>query len=366
MKRLKLNKYQVALVFRNQGYYKTITEGSHWLWMSDDVVVYDLSMPFYTSYSLDIILKDEAFAALVNVYVVGDNEIGLLFENGLFKTVLETGRYVYWIGATNHEVKVYNTQQLEVNDEVANYALMHPELASKMIIHKVENHETALLMVNGVFEKELTAGVFLYWKNSKTISVIKADMRLVQLEINGQEILTADKANLRLNIVAQYKVKDAKIALLQTKDFEKQLYVRLQFAYREYISTMKFDGLLDNKDAVAEYVKTKVLPGFDELGAVLVYTGIRDIVLPGEVKEIMNQVLVAEKKAQANLVMRREETAATRSLLNTAKLMEENEMLMKLKEMEYVEKIADKVSNISLSGNSGMLEQLRQIFSASK
>jgi regulator of protease activity HflC (stomatin/prohibitin superfamily) len=88
--------------------------------------------------------------------------------------------------------------------------------------------------------------------------------------------------------------------------------------------------------------------------------------LPGEVKEIMNQVLVAEKKAQANIIMRREETASTRSLLNTAKLMEDNQMLLKLKEMEYVEKIADKINSISLSGNGVLIDQLRQIFVSQK
>jgi hypothetical protein len=90
--------------------------------------------------------------------------------------------------------------------------------------------------------------------------------------------------------------------------------------------------------------------------------GIRDIILPGDVKEIMNQVLIAEKKAQANIIMRREETASTRSLLNTAKLMEDNVMLWKLKEMEYVEKIADKVNNISVHGNGVLVEQLKQLF----
>jgi hypothetical protein len=73
-------------------------------------------------------------------------------------------------------------------------------------------------------------------------------------------------------------------------------------------------------------------------------------------------VLVAEKKAQANTIMRREETASTRSLLNTAKLMEENTMLWKLKEMEYVEKIADKVGEITVNGNGVLVEQLKQIF----
>jgi hypothetical protein len=80
-------------------------------------------------------------------------------------------------------------------------------------------------------------------------------------------------------------------------------------------------------------------------------------------KEIMNQVLVAQKKAQANVIFRREETASTRSLLNTAKFMEENEMLYKLKEMEYVEKIADKIGEITLNGNGNMVKQLREIFS---
>lgn len=94
--------------------------------------------------------------------------------------------------------------------------------------------------------------------------------------------------------------------------------------------------------------------------------GIRDIILPGEVKDIMNQVLIAEKKAQANTIMRREETASTRSLLNTAKLMEENAMLWKLKEMEYVEKIADKINHITVNNNGVLTDQMKQIFIPNK
>ena len=94
--------------------------------------------------------------------------------------------------------------------------------------------------------------------------------------------------------------------------------------------------------------------------------GIKDVILPGDMKDIMNQVLIAQKKAEANTIMRREETASTRSLLNTAKLMEDNAMLFKLKEMEYVEKIAEKVGDITISGNAGILNQLKELFSAGK
>ena len=58
---------------------------------------------------------------------------------------------------------------------------------------------------------------------------------------------------------------------------------------------------------------------------------------------------------------RREEVASTRSLLNTARLMEENRTLMRLKEMEYIERICENVGNISLNGNGDLLAQLQQL-----
>jgi len=37
-------------------------------------------------------------------------------------------------------------------------------------------------------------------------------------------------------------------------------------------------------------------------------------------------------------------------------------MLFKLKEMEYVEKIAERINNISISGNGQIVDQLKQLF----
>ena len=80
--------------------------------------------------------------------------------------------------------------------------------------------------------------------------------------------------------------------------------------------------------------------------------------LEGEIRDIMNTVLIAEKRAQANVITRREEVASTRSLLNTAKLMEENPTLYRLKELEHIERICENVGNINLNGNGDVLSQL--------
>jgi regulator of protease activity HflC (stomatin/prohibitin superfamily) len=178
--------------------------------------------------------------------------------------------------------------------------------------------------------------------------------------------LTKDKAAIRINFQTQYKVKEVQKALLENKDFEKQLYVLIQLAIRTFVGTMTLDELLERKESLAPLILEELKEEVEALGVELGSSGIRDIILPGDVKDIMNQVLVAEKKAQANTIMRREETASTRSLLNTAKLMEENAMLYKLKEMEYVEKIADKINSLSLGGNTQLIEQLKQIFVPAK
>jgi regulator of protease activity HflC (stomatin/prohibitin superfamily) len=160
----------------------------------------------------------------------------------------------------------------------------------------------------------------------------------------------------------RYQVVDVLKALVNNKNFEKQLYVLMQLALRAFVGNFTLDELLGKKDTIAATILDEATNKIAELGLTVSDAGIRDIILPGDMKEIMNQVLVAEKKAQANSIMRREETAAMRSMLNTAKLMEENEMLWKLKEMEYVEKIADRIGEITISGSGNVIGQLKEIF----
>ena len=361
MKHVKVNAYQIALIFKRGVYQRMLKEGNYWLW-NEDAYIYDVTKPFVVPIELNILLKDEQLADALYVVEVKDNEIVLQYENDLLKQVLTAGRYTFWKSVINYDFIRADTSKIEIADNIERAVLQNRLLSAYVRSYTVESYEKALLFVDGKYVQTLQSGVHYWWKNSIVINVGKADMRQQQLEINGQEILTKDKAALRINAWAQYKVADIEKALLQNKEYDKQLYVAFQLALREYIAGYSFDELLDKKDGIAPFVQQQVKEKAEALGIEVFGFGIRDIILPGDVKEIMNQVLIAEKKAQANTIMRREETASTRSLLNTAKLMEENAMLWKLKEMEYVEKIADKISNISVQGNGVLIEQLKQIF----
>ena len=149
--------------------------------------------------------------------------------------------------------------------------------------------------------------------------------------------------------------------LTEIVDYSEQLHVAAQLAMREYVGKHKLDEILENKDQISQYVIQQLREKAPTLFLEIVDGGVKDIVLPGEIRDIMNTVLVAEKRAQASVITRREEVASTRSLLNTAKLMEENQTLYWLKELEYIERICGNVGNINLNGSGDLLAQLSTI-----
>jgi regulator of protease activity HflC (stomatin/prohibitin superfamily) len=229
---------------------------------------------------------------------------------------------------------------------------------------EVAEYRKARLYFDQKLVRILDAGTYYFWRTSTKVDVGFVDTRLTQMNITGQEILTADKVSLRINFVCNYRVTDYVKILTEIDDFAEQMHVAAQLALREYVGKHKLDEILENKDQMSEFVFAKLKSKEKDLFVEITDAGVKDIILPGEIREIMNTVLVAEKRAQANVITRREEVASTRSLLNTAKLMDENQTLYKLKELEYVERICENVGNISLNGNGNILSQITAILGA--
>lgn len=366
MKRVRINQGKVGLVFKNGNYQKVIIEGIYLLGFNQNVIIYDVTREFNSVVALEILLQDEQLASMLEVVEVKDNEVVLMYENGNFKTVLKSGRYVYWKDLIDRTFTKADISKIYITENIDKSLFSKHEVTQLMRVFEVATYEKAVFLVDDVYTKTLSGGTYRFWKNDTTIKIVKVDTRQLQLEIAGQELLTKDKANIRINFYTQYKVIDIEKALLANKDYEKQLYIAMQLELRKYVGTYTLDELLENKEDIATAVFETVKTTATKLGVEVLNCGIRDVILTGEMKDIMNQVLIAQKRAQANIITRREETASTRSLLNTAKLMEENEMLFKLKEMEYVEKIADKISEFTVSGSGSMIKQLKEIFTVNK
>lgn len=303
-------------------------------------------------------LKDKYFT----VIDLSENEVALVFQRGALREVIKGGeRAVFWKDADQLEIKRIDTRaELKVEKALTNLVARRTGvqgLNDVVSATEVATKHIGLLFVDGEMVETLTTGLHAFWRVNRSIKVEHVDLRLRSLEVQGQEILTRDKVSLRINLSAGFQLTDAVRARLDLNDYEAHLYRQLQFALREAVGTKTLDALLADKEALNSEVFRGVVKQMAELGIKLATVGIKDIILPGEMKEILNHVVATEKAAQANVIKRREETAATRSLLNTAKLMEANPTLLRLKEMETLEKVVEKVEKLNVyDGLEGLLK----------
>jgi regulator of protease activity HflC (stomatin/prohibitin superfamily) len=211
---------------------------------------------------------------------------------------------------------------------------------------------------DGSFVETLPPGRHAFWKNVSEVKVVPVDLREQILDVAGQEIMTADKVTLRLNALVTYRVVDARLAVSAVEDVRQALYRETQLVLRALVGGRELDGFLTDKDGVVQELVEGLRRRVTALGLEVLTAGIRDIILPGEMKDLLNKVTEAKKAAEANLIVRREETAAMRSQANTAKLLQDNPTLMRLRELEVLEKVAGSAKLKVVLGDKGLTERL--------
>ena len=362
MKKIVINENQRGFLFKNGKYVKLLGAGKYLIFGARDIEVFSIDASHYAIASakcpLEVLLKDKEFADSVEVVDIADEEYVLHYINGKFDKFLNCrGKIAFWKGENVHEFKKIDVSSPEVDASVPQYVFsMIP--ASRYVKVEVAEYQKARVYFNRKPVHLLDAGTYYFWNNSIRVDVDYVDTRLTQMSVTGQEILTADKVSVRINLAINYRVTDYEKIFTDVDDYIEQIHVAAQLALREYVGKYKLDEILERKDEMSKFIFEQLRAKENEFFVEIRDAGVKDIILPGEIREIMNTVLVAEKRAQANVITRREEVASTRSLLNTAKLMDENKTLYKLKELEFVERICENVGNINLGGNGDILSQL--------
>lgn len=353
---------QRGLLFKNGQYIKMLYPGKHnYLRNSYTIEIVDINEEFSViGFDLSVFIKDKELMEQLAVVDVEDQTLVTHYVNGKFHNLLESGKHAYFNVFDKHTFKEIDISKPYVTEDFPKHLFNN---IPNRLFYKIEvaSHQKARLYFDKKFIELLDEGTYYFWNNGTKIEAEFVDTRILQLDITGQEILTLDKVAVRVNFVCKYKITDYVKIHTEIDDYEKQMHITLQLALREYIGKHRLDDILENKEEISEMVFNKLKEKQDEYYIEVYEAGIKDIILPGEIRNIMNTVLIAEKQAQANVIARREEVASTRSLLNTAKLMDENATLYKLKELEHIERICENVGNITVSGGNGILSEITKI-----
>ena len=362
-KRVTVKKNERGILLRNGDFDRVLQPGVHWLFEGLDalrVETFALEQPAFTHSLADYLMAKEpgvVAAEFVRVEFT-ETQVGLRSENGALVEVLAPStRRLYWKAQVDVQVEVIDIALSAEVPVTVVARLVQTQMRQRAVAGlagvlqvQVPEYGAGILWVDGKVERLLGAGSYAFWKFNRNVSVESVDLRLQTLEVTGQEILTRDMVSLRLNLSASWRYTDVLKAFTQLAKPAEHLYRELQFGLRAAVGTRTLDELLENKTVIDEVVTAHVVSKLAAYGVALDGVGVKDIVLPGEMKTILAQVVEAEKSAQANVIRRREETAATRSLLNTAKVMEGNPVALRMKELETLERVAERIDKISVFG----------------
>ena len=360
---------QRMLMFKNQQLTDVLLPGKHKMWdLKNELefITFDINELYFSEKNADRIYRNsETLRNHISHWKLSSNEVGLLYVDDLLQGIVAPSEHIYlWKDAGELRLETLSIDDNLAVDEKLLFLINRAgaNSASRLIRSSrtvavkpiadvaVAKEHVGLLYLNGKFIRRLEPGQHAFWQFNHTIEVKAFDCKTQMLEISGQEILSKDRVSLRINLSANIKVLDPELAARSVDKVDDYVYKTLQLALREAVGTKSLDDILLDKLYVNETVKELVSGQLNDIGISLINVGVKDIILPGEMKAILNQVVEAQKAAEANVIKRREETSATRSLHNTAKVMENNPILMRLKELEALEKVSDKIGNLTVYG----------------
>jgi regulator of protease activity HflC (stomatin/prohibitin superfamily) len=171
----------------------------------------------------------------------------------------------------------------------------------------IKDTHRGLWYENGVLVRVLEAGRYILpwftgWFWQPWVEIVLVDVRERELTIKGQEILTADKVAIRVSIIVQFRVTDPRAAMHEVEKYEERLYSDVQLAARRSLASMTLDEILTNRNRLSEDILHDVKEIAARYGVSILRADVKDLVFPGNLQEIMNKVLAAERTAQAQLV----------------------------------------------------------------
>jgi len=360
--KIHIRKHERGLHFRKGDFVRLLTPGSHRVWRGRVEILDTLKVRFEHPLLEQLVREPELKSALLLVDLT-DTERALVWKDARLFAMLGPGRHAFWDTPHRLAIETFDISAFRLDHPRLATILQHSDALKWLDGVQAEAQEQVLLYRDGVLIDTLARGLHVYWKGTGKVRWKSLDLRELVADVAGQEIMTNDKVTLRVNLLVTWQIVDPLRSVTVVADAAQSLYRDAQLVLRAAVGTRPLDALLADKESVGNEVREALLKRTAEYGVAVRGVGLRDIILPGDMKLLLNQVIAATKEAEANLIRRREETAAARSQANTAKLLAENPQLARLKELELLQAMLAGAKATFVFGHGDIAEQVRSLVS---
>lgn len=361
IKTKKIRSYEKGIYFNDLEFKGILEKGRHWFadpFFNVRIDIVSMKDPWLTHDNLDLMIKSGGLDRHVQVIDLEDYQRALVWVEGRFERILGPGLYALWKDFKKLRVEIIDARQVRFRHEAMAQIATNKDAVNFFSVVDVPEGHKCVYFKDGRYVETLSAGRHLFWTGTAVNRFFTVDLREKILDVSGQEIMTSDKVTLRINAMLSFNITDALKSVSLSEDSQQALYREAQLALRSVIGALELDSVLNKKEKVSDDLIAAVKDSVQSFGIQVKSFGIRDIILPGAMKDLMNRVIEAKKAAESNLIMRREETAAMRSQANTAKLLENNPTLMRLRELDILEKVVSNSKMNVVLGEKGLADRV--------
>ncbi len=152
---------------------------------------------------------------------------------------------------------------------------------------------------------------------------IKLDLRVQQMDVPPQEVITADEIRVTIDVLIYYRIVDPAKAVLKVKDLHKTLGGFIYATLRDIASDLTLNELFSEIEKINDIVKVKIEPLLAEWGIDIVDVEIKDVRIPEAIQQAMHLRRKAKEEWAAAQYQARARKTLIEALAEAAKKLDE-------------------------------------------
>lgn len=210
-------------------------------------------------------------------------------------------------------------------------------------IKQINQYERGIKFSFGKYTGMMEPGWRIIWPIIQSFR--RVDIRTKAVDVPDQEAITKDNVSTRISAVIYYKITDASKAILEVEDFFFAVHQLAQTTMRNVVGEAELDGLLANRDAIAQRIKDIVRETTQGWGIEVLAVELKDIILPENMKRTMAKQAEAERERKATIINSEGEVVAAANLAKAARLMADAPGALHLRTLNSINDISSDQSN---------------------
>ena len=294
----KIRSYEKGLYFKDREFKGILGKGRHWFadpFFNVQIDIASMKNPWLIHENLDLMIKSGMLDNHVQVIDLEDYQRALVWVERRFARILGPGLYALWKDSKKLRVEIIDARQVRFTHEAAAQIAKNEDAAQFFSIVDIQEGHKCVYFKDGKYIETLPAGRHLFWTGTAVNRFFTVDLREKILDVSGQEIMTSDKVTLRMNAMLGFGVTDALKSVSLSEDSQQALYREAQLVLRSVIGALELDSVLNEKENVSKDLIAAIQGSAQALGIQVKSFGIRDIILPGDMKDLMNKVIEAQR-----------------------------------------------------------------------